>query len=121
MDSTLVALLRDAGTEVHNLSVAAIEAIKTASPVVWEMVRVRIMAESILMMVIPPTAALVALLVAWLGRDVKDSTGFRYILVISLVFAAFAVVIACLVSIDGLLNLLSLDYATAERILKFVR
>ena len=113
MDSTFVEILK-------NLTVDTIDMVKTSSPVVWEMVRQRVLVTATVWSwvggIITVIGFIFISLSIFLGIRDGDDDGE------GLFFFSFCVfVIFGIIAIINMINLYTIDYVTATKILRMIK
>jgi len=121
MDSTMVELIRDFGDQVGKLSASAVIAIKDSSPIIWDVVRQRLIAEAIMYELLGVILIISSAVLLWLGikcvKDWKEEKALALIAPVGIVLLCLGITFI----ICNIITLLSLDYATAGRIVELIK
>ncbi len=126
MDSTLVALARDIGTQVGDIGIASIEALQEAAPVVWAVVRQRVIASNSVGLGFCTIAVIMSIALGFFARytnkqqewdsDVRDVIiGVSIGIIIIVCIVTLVIVPLCLI------ELLSIDYTTAVKMMELIK
>jgi len=117
-DSLHVNLLKNLGDKLESYGVQAIDLIKEQAPILWQIVRHRIIAESIGVYITTLLLTIISfLLLKICCKDEWYSDG----LITIFIGASIATFVMIIVSIFITVDLLSLDYATFSKIIRILK